>query len=241
MPPYILVVEDEADLVLNLEYNLQQQGYVTRSAMNGEKALQILKEEPFPDLIILDLMLPDIPGTQVCRRIRNHENTRHIPVLMLTAKSEEVDRVVGFEVGADDYVAKPFSVRELMLRVKAILRRSQTSETDGIPEEIIDFGHLRIDIPGCEVWVKGESIKLTALEFRLLQTLFVRRGRAQTREVLLSDVWDITADVMTRTVDTHIKRLREKIGPAGIYIETIRGIGYRFISDPTGETSPIED
>lgn len=236
----ILIIEDEVDLVHTLEYNFQQQGYTTRTALNGEEALFAILKEPIPDLVILDLMLPDIPGTQVCRRIRNHEITRHVPVLMLTARSEEVDRVIGFEVGADDYVAKPFSVRELMLRVKAILRRSQLREEDESTPSIIEFGSLRIDIPGCQVWINDEPARLTALEFRLLETLFVRRGRAQTREVLLSDVWDITVDVMTRTVDTHIKRLREKLGPAGVYIETLRGIGYRFVAEPSGELSDLD-
>ncbi|MFU8804442.1 MAG: winged helix-turn-helix domain-containing protein, partial [Bradymonadaceae bacterium] len=184
-----------------------------------------------PDLILLDLMLPDMAGTEVCRHIREHEITRDIPVIMLTAKSEEADRVVGFEVGADDYVVKPFSVRELMLRVRAILRRAQ-GEDNAALDKATTLGLLRIDIPGHLAWVDGEAIRLTALEFKLLATLFQRRGRVQSREVLLSDVWDIQADVMTRTVDTHIKRLREKLLAAGDYIETIRGVGYRFIARP---------
>ncbi len=233
MSQLILIVEDETDLIDNLEYNLQQQGYQTRSAVDGASALEALRQHPLPDLVLLDLMLPDIAGTQICRRIRNDEATRKIPVLMLTARGEEIDRVVGFEVGADDYVVKPFSVRELMLRVKALLRRSQIADPDPVDDEIT-FGRLRVDIPACEVWVDEEALQLTALEFRLLKTLFERRGRAQSREILLSDVWDITATVMTRTVDTHIKRLREKLGVAGAYIETIRGIGYRFAETPPG-------
>lgn len=236
MAPLILIVEDETDLIDNLEYNFQQQGYQTRSAVDGASALEALRQKPLPDLVLLDLMLPDMAGTQICRRIRNDESTRQIPVLMLTARGEEIDRVVGFEVGADDYVVKPFSVRELMLRVKALLRRSQAAEPESVDDEVL-FGRLRVDIPACEVWVDDEALQLTALEFRLLKTLFERRGRAQSRDVLLSDVWDITANVMTRTVDTHIKRLREKLGPAGEYIETIRGIGYRFI-ETSPETSP---
>ena len=152
---------------------------------------------------------------------------------MLTAKGEEVDRIVGFEVGADDYVTKPFSVRELMLRVRAILRRTDASDSE---DETIEFGRLTIDIPGHRVSVDGEEVSLTALEFNLLTTFLERRGRVQTRDVLLGDVWDIHADVTTRTVDTHVKRLREKLGPAGAYIETIRGVGYRFSSTPEQET-----
>ncbi len=228
--PLILVVEDEVDLVHTLEYNLQKEGYRTQSATTGESAIEALRGDELPDLVILDLMLPDLPGTDVCRRLRNDETTREIPVLMLTARGEETDRVVGFEAGADDYVVKPFSVRELMLRVRALLRR-RGSTSEPIQEEI-SFGRLLVNIPACEVAVDGEPVQLTALEFRLLKTLFVRRGRAQSREVLLADVWDITADVMTRTVDTHIKRLREKLGPVGAYIETLRGIGYRFADQP---------
>ena len=170
-------------------------------------------------------MLPDLSGTEVCRRLKQGDRTRDIPVVMVTAKSEEIDRVVGFEVGADDYVVKPYSMRELILRIAVILKRST-----GTPEvnEFIDFGTLRIDKPGHRVWVDGEELKLTALEFRLLTTFYDRRGRVQSRERLLTDVWGYQADVTTRTVDTHMKRLREKLRSAGIYIETVRGVGYRF-------------
>jgi two-component system phosphate regulon response regulator PhoB len=173
------------------------------------------------------LMLPDMEGTEICRRLRSDRRTMRVPIIMLTAKGEEIDRVVGFEVGADDYVVKPFSVRELMLRIKALLRRyDDPKETDGL----LSFGSLKIDIPAHRVTVEGAEVALTALEFRLLVTLLERRGRVQTREVLLDDVWDIHTDVTTRTVDTHVKRLREKIENAGVYIETIRGVGYRFRS-----------
>ncbi|RAL24856.1 DNA-binding response regulator [Lujinxingia litoralis] len=231
MSKLILIVEDEHDLVQNLEYNLRREGFEAISAATGHQALARLKERPLPDLLLLDLMLPDLSGYEVCRRVRADQTTRHIPVLMLTARGEEHERVQGFESGADDYVVKPFNVRELMLRVRAVLRRTESAEEEPRPGEVI-FGRLKVDLPGVRVWVDEEPVSLTALEFRLLETLFSRRGRAQSREVLLSDVWDIQADVMTRTVDTHIKRLREKLGPCGAYIETLRGIGYRFCATP---------
>jgi two-component system phosphate regulon response regulator PhoB len=228
----ILVVDDEADIVDTLVYNLQQEGYRTRSARNGVGAIRAAKEKPVPELILLDLMLPDMSGTEVCRQLRGDELTRGIPVVMLTAKDDEIDRVVGFEVGADDYVTKPFSVRELMLRIRAVLRRSR----DVLPvssAKKVEFGRLRLDPDAHQVWVDAEEIVLTALEFRLLTTLLDRRGRVQTRTTLLEDVWGIHADITTRTVDTHVKRLREKLGAAGDYVETIRGVGYRLRAQPT--------
>jgi two-component system phosphate regulon response regulator PhoB len=228
----ILIVEDEKDLVKTLEYNLKREGYRTRSALTGIEGLEQGALEPLPDLILLDLMLPDISGLEVCRRLRQREATRGIPVLMLTAKGDEIDRVVGFEVGADDYVVKPFSVRELMLRIKAILRRARPGSEE---QEPIAFGPLRVDPEAHRAWIDQQEIHLTALEFRLLKTLLVRRGRVQSRETLLSDVWGIDADVTTRTVDTHVKRLREKLGDAGKYIETLRGVGYRFTQHPGGD------
>jgi two-component system phosphate regulon response regulator PhoB len=226
-----LVVDDEADIVEALVYNLQQSGFRTRSAYNGADALRAAREAPEPDLILLDLMLPDMSGTEVCRELRASAGTRRIPVVMLTAKDDEIDRVVGFEVGADDYVTKPFSVRELMLRVRAVLRRAKET-TLAEPSKKIEFGRLRIDPEGHQLWVAGEEIILTALEFRLLTTLLERRGRVQTRTTLLEDVWGIHADITTRTVDTHVKRLREKLGAAGDYVETIRGVGYRLRAQP---------
>ncbi len=243
MSDLILIVEDEQDLVGTLEYNLEREGFETRSTQFGEEALEIVADEPRPDLVVLDLMLPDISGTEVCRRIRDDEQAREIPVLMLTARDEEIDRVVGFEAGADDYVVKPFSMRELVLRIRAILRRGrpggeaddeQTEARDDGDEETDElvFGELHVDVPGHRVWVDGEEVSLTALEFDLLTTFLRRKGRAQTRDVLLADVWGINADVRTRTVDTHVKRLREKLGEAGEYIETVRGVGYRFRDKP---------
>jgi len=232
MSAKILIIEDEADLVGVLQYNLKKEGYAVRTAGAGAEGVRLLAEEPPPDLVVLDLMLPDISGIDVCRQIRGDVRTRGIPVLMLTAKGEESDRVRGFEVGADDYVTKPFSVRELMLRVKALLRRGKVGEelpSDGV------FGVLRVDKGAHRVWVGKSEVTLTALEFRLLTAFLDRKGRVQTRDALLGDVWDIHADVTTRTVDTHVKRLREKLGQAGEYIETVRGVGYRFKATPGEE------
>ncbi len=229
MCPVILIVEDEKDLASTLEYNLEREGFQVKCAYDGKNALDIASTSPYPDLILLDLMLPDTSGLDICRKLKSDESLKSIPIIMATAKGEEVDRVVGFELGADDYVVKPFSVRELILRIRAILRRAESEKPE---QNSISFGILSIDFPGHRVWINNSEIVLTALEFRLLETLYRRRGRVQTRDALLNDVWGISADVSTRTVDTHIKRLREKIGDAGDYIGTIRGVGYRFRKDP---------
>jgi two-component system, OmpR family, phosphate regulon response regulator PhoB len=226
----VLVIEDEVDLATTVEYNLRAEGFTVRLAHSGRQGLALATSEPLPDIIVLDLMLPDLAGTEICRRLRDQERTRDIPVIMCTAKGEEIDRVVGFEVGADDYVVKPYSVRELVLRIRAQLRH-RTQRAEGEPA-IIRFGRLEIDRDAHRAWVDKAEIALTALEFRLLHAFMSRRGRVQTRDALLSDVWGIDADVTTRTVDTHVKRLREKLGDAGTYIETLRGVGYRFKSDP---------
>jgi two-component system phosphate regulon response regulator PhoB len=235
MAGLVLVVDDEQDLVTTLEYNLLREGFRTLVARTGRAALDLAKSDPSPDLILLDLMLPDLSGTEVCRELRRDDRTRDIPVMMLTAKGEEIDRVVGFEIGADDYVTKPFSVRELMLRIKAVMRRVH-SETPREAGPLL-FGVLRVDRDAHRVWIEDAEAKLTALEFRLLTTFLARKGRVQTRETLLSDVWGIQGDVTTRTVDTHVKRLREKLGAAGNYIETIRGVGYRFRTHPDEENA----
>ncbi|HVI00074.1 MAG TPA: response regulator transcription factor [Enhygromyxa sp.] len=226
MPTTILIVEDEQDLLDTLEFNLQREGYATRRAASGRAGLEAAALEPAPDLVLLDLMLPDIPGTEVCRQLRGSARTRSVPVIMLTARGDELDRVVGFEVGADDYVTKPFSVRELLLRIRAILRR-----VTGPSEEParLQTGELEIDVASHRVWVGEEEVRLTALEFRLLTTLLSRAGRVQTRDTLLADVWGMQAGLTTRTVDTHVTRLRKKLGDTvGNYIETLRGVGYRF-------------
>jgi two-component system phosphate regulon response regulator PhoB len=224
----ILVIEDERDLQQVLAYNLRQAGHDVTTASGGQEGLRLAREEP-PDLVLLDLMLPDLPGTEVCRALKREAATQGAAVVMVTAKGEEIDRVVGFELGADDYVVKPFSVRELLLRVQAILRRSW-SEQPIAPT--FEFGCLRVDREAHRVWVHNKEVELTALEFKLLTTLHDRRNRVQTRGALLSDVWGIDADITTRTVDTHVKRLREKLGDAGEYIETVRGVGYRFADAP---------
>ena len=176
-------------------------------------------------------MLPDLSGIEVCRRIRQNPDTKRLPVVMLTARGEEVDRVIGFEVGADDYVVKPFSPRELILRVGAILRRATPATEDGITDETIQCGNLLIDVGAHRVDVEGQPADLTALEFRLLLDLARRRGRVQSRDALLERVWGYQPGVETRTVDTHIKRLREKLGAAAAHVETVRGVGYRLRND----------
>lgn len=228
----ILVIEDEPDIQQILDYNLREKGHKVFIAGKGEEGLRLAREKR-PDLVLLDLMLPDIPGTEVCKTLKNDAITRNAQVVMLTAKGEEIDRVVGFELGADDYVVKPFSVRELLLRVQAILRRSQ-GEQEAVPG--IQFGTLRVDREAHRVWAGETELELTALEFKLLVTLYDRKNRVQTRAALLSDVWGIDADITTRTVDTHVKRLREKLGEAGAYIETVRGVGYRFADNPEEAT-----
>lgn len=228
-PNRVLLVDDEADLVTSLSYALEREGYSVVSASTGSRALEIAAQSPTPDLVLLDLMLPDISGNEVCQRLRSMENTRSVPIVMLTARGEEVDRVVGFELGADDFVPKPFSLRELMLRLRAVLRRSRTpSASSTIPQSKLVIGDLQVDPSSHRVWVQDKEVTLTALEFRLLTTLIERRGRVQSRSQLLSDIWGIRGDVETRTVDTHIKRLRHKLEEAGHYIETLRGVGYRF-------------
>jgi two-component system, OmpR family, phosphate regulon response regulator PhoB len=230
MQGLILVIEDEPELAATVEYNLRQEGYQTRVAHTGTAGLEAAIAEPRPDAIVLDLMLPDLSGTEVCRRLREHERTRDIPILMCTAKGSEIDKVVGFEVGADDYVVKPYSVRELVLRVRAQLRRAHRG--DAAPPEMIRFGRLRVDPAAHRAWVDDREIELTKLELELLRAFLGNKGRVLTRDVLLSDVWGIHADVTTRTVDTHVKRLREKLGDVAHYVVTRRGVGYRFRVTP---------
>jgi DNA-binding response OmpR family regulator len=220
----ILVIEDEKDILDLLEYHLKQSGFQVLTAADGESGLELaLKKRP--NLIILDLMLPVMDGKDVCRALKSNPVTLSIPVLMLTAKVEELDRVIGFELGADDYVTKPFSPRELILRIKAILRR-RTPDTDGV--KAIRIGDLLIDVDRHQVSIKERPISLTSTEFKLLVDLASKRGRVQTRQSLLDRVWGYTCEGYERTVDTHIRRLREKLGDMADYIETLRGVGYRF-------------
>ena len=224
----VLIIEDEPDIRKTIDYNLSKESFKVvqaESITEGEKALA----ENKVDVIILDLMLPDGSGLTLCRDIKSDAKTKHIPVIILTAKTEEVDRVVGFELGADDYVTKPFSVRELILRVKAIIKRGATYSTQqGNENPDIELDELRMNLDAYQVFVCDEEISLTSLEFRLLKHLVDRRGRVQTRDQLLEEVWGYSSDVTTRTVDTHIKRLREKLLGVGNCIQTIRGVGYRF-------------
>jgi two-component system phosphate regulon response regulator PhoB len=223
----ILVVEDEADLREILEYNLTAAGHTVKLAQTGEEALRSARAQ-VPDVVLLDLMLPDTSGIEVCRALKRDPAMQQVRVMMVTAKGDEIDRVVGFELGADDYVAKPFSMRELLLRVQAVLRRSEKR-----PVASMTFENLRIDPLAHRVWVDDKEVLLTTLEFKLLVTLFERQNRVQTRHALLSDVWGIEADITSRTVDTHVKRLREKLDSAGRFIETVRGVGYRFCEEPS--------
>ena len=220
----ILVVEDEKHISKLIRYNLEKAGFETIATKSGEEALQILGKHEI-NLILLDIMLPDIDGLEVCRIIKQNRSLKNIPIVMLTAKTQEVDKVVCFELGADDYVTKPFSPRELVLRIKAIMKRGKVEES---PKEILTAYDINVNIPKHEVTVRDRVIELTQLEFKLLTTLIERRGRVQDRERLLSDVWGMDTMVETRTVDTHIKSLRSKLGKAGKSIETIRGVGYKF-------------
>lgn len=229
MKRYILVVEDEPDLADLVGYNLEQEGYEVGIAGSGATALSMARART-PDLVVLDLMLPDITGIDVCRQLRANKATTQVPVIVLTAKDEESDRVAGFEAGADDYVVKPFSPRELLLRVGAVLRRS-ASGIEAPTGDVLNIGVLAIDVPRHEVRVSGASVEVTPIEFKLLYDLAIRPGRVQSRDDLLNRVWDYATGVESRTVDTHVKRLRVKLGAASDYIETVRGIGYRMRDD----------
>lgn len=227
----ILVIEDEEDLNQTLSFNLENEGYKVTCALKGSEALKILKDSDTPDLVILDLMLPDMSGLDICRHIRSEKELKNISVIMVTAKGEEVDRVVGFELGADDYIVKPYSIRELMLRVQAQLRRN-TNDSDKNKatedDDNITFKELLIDTSKHKVFLGDEKISLTAKEFTLLKHLVTRIDKVQTRDNLLDKVWGYDSSVTTRTVDTHVKRLRSKLGKYGANIETIRGVGYIF-------------
>lgn len=223
----ILVIDDEPDVVDIISMNLKSSGFEVLTATSGLQGLQRAKAE-MPALIILDLMLPEMSGLEVCKALKKETSTSAIPIIMLTAKSEEVDRIVGLELGADDYVPKPFSPRELMLRVKSVVRRTKVDHTEA--REVMVLGEIKLDHGRHEVSIDDEPVVLTATEFKLLALLIERKGRVQSRDRLLNDVWGYESVIDTRTVDTHIRRLREKMGKAAGYIETIRGVGYR-ISD----------
>ena len=228
----ILVIEDEPNLRKNLEYNLTREGFKVSEASSISQAESALTRSSFA-LILLDIMLPDGSGLDLCKKLKSIPKFESIPIIILTARDDEVDKVVGFELGADDYVTKPFSVRELILRIKVVLKRgiNQNEQKEYLEIER-QFGDLKIDINSHEVFVNTKQISLTALEFKLLIQLVDRRGRVQSRDQLLSDVWGYSSEITTRTVDTHIKRLREKLGDMGKYVQTIRGVGYKFSRNP---------
>lgn len=226
--PKILVVDDEADILNLLDYNLKKAGFQVLLAKDGPEAIEAAKAKG-PALIILDIMLPDMEGTEVLKRLKGSEDTRQIPVIMLTAKGEEVDKVVGFELGAEDYITKPFSPRELILRVKAVLKRAGSSPSKTQEEEKeFSLNGLTVDIPGHRVNVEGLDVEMTSTEFKLLAELIKAKGRVLSRDTLLDRAWGRDCFVIPRTVDTHVRRLRAKLKSASRYIETVRGVGYRF-------------
>jgi two-component system phosphate regulon response regulator PhoB len=226
MKPRILVVDDEPDVLDLVTYNLGQAGFQTETAADGAEALRKARSTT-PDLILLDLMLPEMDGLEVCKLLRRDAKTSAIPIIMLTARASEIDRIVGLELGADDYVPKPFSPRELVLRVKKRLEQAT-----GLPAKTcFAFGPLLVDVSRHLVSVRGRRVELTATEFKLLTLLLQRTGHVQSRDQLLRDVWEYETHIDTRTVDTHIRRLREKLGPAAKYLDTVRGVGYRFSTE----------
>ncbi len=225
--PDILIIDDERDIVEAIEYNLKKEGFSTHKSFDGMNGLRIAKEM-VPDLIILDLMLPGMNGIELCKTLKKDDRTSKIPVIMLTAKKQEVDKIVGLEVGADDYMVKPFSVKELIARVKAILRRYISIPKGEKAKSVVMFSDVKIDLDRHEVTVKGKPVELSAKEFKLLEFLATNKNKVFSRERLLDDVWGISAEVETRTVDVHVTRLREKLGKAGDHIQTVRGFGYKL-------------
>ncbi|MGI9037231.1 MAG: response regulator transcription factor [Gemmatimonadota bacterium] len=221
----VLVVDDEPDILSILVYHLTREGYRVSTAVTGRSAVDTAISE-MPDLVVLDLMLPEMDGYEVLSQLRQHEKTSATPVILLTARTEEEERLKGFDVGADDYVTKPFSPRELVARVKALLRRSQAPPVDATNR--LRHGPIEIDRAAYRVFSGGEEIELTRIEYRLLEVLVERRGRVQTRRQLLQAAWDTNAQIETRTVDMHVARLRSKLGDPGNMIETVRGVGYRL-------------
>jgi len=220
----ILLIEDEPDIAEVLQYNLEKEGFRVEVAHRGDAGLEAVRRES-PDLVLLDLMLPGLDGLEMTRLLKRDPVTSRLPIVMLTARSEEVDRIVGLELGADDYISKPFSPREVVLRVKAVLRRSQHEE---LSSDLLHLGGVELDVSGHQLRVRGKEVPLTATEFRLLRLLMERNGRVQTRGQLLSDVWGYADDIDSRTVDTHIRRLRRKLGHEADRIETVIGVGYRL-------------
>lgn len=222
--PKILVVEDDPDIQQLVQWHLKAADFQIFAAGDGRVALEMAWREP-PDLVLLDLMLPEVDGLEVCKSLKRDPRTAAVPVLMLTARGEEADRILGLELGADDYIVKPFSPRELVLRVQAILRRAREPAASAA---VLQREGLKIDLESHQVWIDQAPVELTATEFKLLLHLMQNRGRVQSRDQLLDRVWGYQFDGYARTVDTHIRRLRQKIGPYADWIETLRGVGYRF-------------
>ncbi len=231
MTAHILVVDDEPDISALVAYHLARETYRVRTAASGPEALRAAEVER-PDLIILDLMLPGMSGLQVLEELRKRPETQEIPVILLTARREEQDRIAGLRQGADDYVAKPFSPQELILRVGAVLRRVQQAPPSARGGKVVRVGPFAVDTGATHAEVSGRPLELTPTEYRLLLTLMERRGRVQTRRQLLEAVWEVTANIATRTVDMHVQRLRNKLGAEADWIETVRGFGYRFRTEP---------
>ena len=223
-PKKILIVDDEVDVTELLSYSLKQHGFVPQSVNDPKRVLEVAKTFK-PDLIVLDIMMPELSGLQVCRMIRQEPTLKGIPVIFLSAKAEEGDRIEGFEIGADDYVCKPFSPKELMLRVLVILKRAGDGDDD---QAVLQVNGINLDVEHHSVSVLNKTVELTATEFRLLRLLMEECGKVQTRETLLQKVWNYEKDMDTRTVDTHMRRLREKLGEEGSGLETVRGVGYRM-------------
>jgi len=228
---HILVVDDEPDISALVAYHLARESYRVRTAASGPEAIRAAELEP-PDLVVLDLMLPGMSGLQVLEELRRRPETAEIPVILLTARREEEDRIAGLRLGADDYVAKPFSPQELILRVGAVLRRVQQAPPEGKGGKVVRVGPFAVDTGAARARVDGAELDLTPTEYRLLLTLMERRGRVQSRRQLLEAVWEVTANIATRTVDMHVQRLRNKVGEHVDWIETVRGFGYRFRTDP---------
>lgn len=230
----ILVVDDEPDISALVAYHLARESYRVRTAASAPEAIRAIESEP-PDLVVLDLMLPGFSGLEVLRQMRSQDAWREIPVILLTAKREESDRIEGFRVGADDYISKPFSPQEVVLRVGAVLRRVRQTPP-GRGGKVLRAGPFTIDIDAARATVSGRPLDLTPTEFRLLQVLMERRGRVQSRRQLLEAAWGVTARITTRTVDMHVQRVRTKSGDAADWIETVRGFGYRFRTEPPGSS-----
>lgn len=237
MSARILVVEDEPDISALVTYHLARESYRVRTAADGPEAIQAVDAEA-PDLIVLDLMLPGMSGHEVLRELRRRSDASSIPVIVLTARNEEGDRVEGLQLGADDYMTKPFSPQELVLRVGAVLRRVQQAPPLERGGKMLRVGPFTVDVGATRAEVNGQELELTPTEFRLLSLLMERRGRVQSRQQLLEAVWEVTARITTRTVDMHVQRLRSKAGEEGDWIETVRGFGYRFRAEAISREVP---